>query len=115
MTRITNADQVLLLLRNHLERAQKQRRKGAKPSASEREKARATPLQRVERLAAADGLPEVEIRKALIAGLLADEFGEAVANEAHFHQLVDDVLAIIEHDAHAGALLAAARRQLSSQ
>jgi len=114
MTRITNADHVLLLLRNHLERTQKERRKRTKAQTSEREKAQSSPLQRVERLAGADGMPESEIRKALISGLLAEEFGEAVINDPQFNQLVDDVLGIIERDADAGALLTAARQRLGS-
>lgn len=110
MTRITNADHVLILLRNHLERTDKgrsKRRKGA-----ETRPVQSSPLERVERLAASDGLSELEIRRALISGLLAEEFGEDVINDPHFQQIVDDVVAILQRDPKAEALLQAACKHL---
>jgi hypothetical protein len=114
MTRITNADHVLLLLRNHLERMQKQRRKRDKTGAAGQKPAQANQLERIVRLATAEGVSEREFQQALIAGLLADELGEAVTNDAKFVRLVDDVLAVIERDKDSSALLRAAQRHLSS-
>jgi len=114
MTRVTNADHVLLLLRNHLERMQKQRGKRDKAGAAEQKSAHTTQLERVAHLATAEGVSEREFQQALIAGLLADELGEAVANDAKFVRLVDDVLAIIERDKDSSALLRAAQQHLSS-
>jgi hypothetical protein len=115
MTRITNADHVLLLLRNHLERMQKQRRKRGKEEVpAQKSPAQANQLERVARLAAAEGVSEHEFQQALIAGLLADELGDAVTNDAEFVRLVDDVLAIIRRDPESSALLRAAQQHLSS-
>lgn len=111
MTRITNADHVLLLLRGHLERTQKARRKRAKPQAGAQQ-SRPTALERVERIAATDALSDLDLKKALISGLLADEFGDAAVNDANFQQAVDDIVAILERDDAGRALLDRACRQL---
>lgn len=108
MTRITNADHVLLLLRNHLERTEKGRKKRRKTDGGETRPVQSSPLQRVERLAAADELSDLEIRRALIAGLLAEEFGEDVINDPHFQQIVDDVVTILQRDPKSEMLLQAA-------
>ena len=115
MTRITNADHVLLLLRNHLERTQKERRKRAKAETSGQKPAsQPGALQRVEHLASVDGLSDLEVKKALIAGILADEFGNQVTNDPQFVQVVDDVVKIIERDEDASALLRRAFQQIAS-
>lgn len=113
MTRISNADHVLLLLRNHLERTQKQRRKRTASKQGEQASA-ATSLQRVERLAALSDLSEAELKRALISAVLADELGEAVVNDAKFHRVVEDVLATIAEDPTASALLERAFKTLTA-
>jgi hypothetical protein len=112
MTRISNADHVLLLLRNHLERTQKQRRKRTQSSRGD-EHTGATPLQRIERLALVSELPAHELKRALVAAVLAEELGEAVMNDAKFHRVVDEVLRIIATDERASAQLQQACKTLS--
>src|SRR4029079_6834883 len=80
MTRITNADHVLLLLRDHLERTQKTRRK--RPSATTESKARPTALERASQLAASGALSDEDIERTIVAGLLAEALGDGVANDA---------------------------------
>ncbi len=111
MTRITNADHVLLLLRNHLERNEKSRRKRT-PASGEKRPHHAGPLERLERLAAADDLPEPEIRRALISGLLAEEFGDEIINDPNFQQIVDDVAGLLQRDPKSEKLLSAACARL---
>ena len=74
MTRITNAEQVLLLLRTHLERAQRSERRR-----TQRRNAKPSPLERAQRLASTEGLSEADLSRALIAGLLTEEFGAGFA------------------------------------
>lgn len=95
MTRIGNVDQILLLLREQLQRTDK--RRGAQPkSASTRaEAAAARPLERARALAALESLSDEEKRKAVVRGLLTEEFGEAVGNDAALQSIVDDVVRII--------------------
>lgn len=94
MTRITNADQVLLLLRAHLERADKTRR-SKRPSAS---RARRSALQRVSDIATDKEASEDDIRRALIAGILVEEFGPGLAADTRFQDMVSHVLRIISED-----------------
>lgn len=106
MTRITNAEQVLVLLRAHLERAQRSTRKrtqtrDTKPGA----------MERVQRLANA-GMPEADLARALIAGLLTEEFGAGFAAEPRFQAMVEDVRAMIARDEGAQKLLRRAMAQL---
>lgn len=108
MTRITNAEHVLMLLRAQLERAQRPARKraegrGGKPG----------PLERVQQLASAEGLSEADVARALIAGLLTEEFGPELAVEPRFQSMVDEVRGLIERDEAGRALLRRAIAQLT--
>jgi hypothetical protein len=109
MTRITNAEQVLMLLRSHLERA----KRTSKPR-GDRTSARTGPLSRVSALAGADGLSEADIARALIAGLLTEEFGAEFAVEPRFHGLVEDVRQIIAGDEAGSTLLRNAIAQIAA-
>ena len=103
MTRITNADQVLLLLKSHLQRAQRGERKSG--GASSRSSIQQTPLERVQNLVRQDDLPESEIGGALVRGLLSHEFGGAISNDAKFQAILDEVLATIRRDEAMSRLL----------
>jgi hypothetical protein len=109
MTRITNADQVLVLLRSHLERAQRGSRKR-----TEARKAKSGPLQRVQQMAQTESLSQADIARALIAGLLSEEFGPSFAVEPRFQDMVEDVRRVIEADENARALLRRAIAQLAA-
>lgn len=112
MTRITNADQVLLLLRAHLERTERQRRKDV--SAGARAETRQGPLERVHNMAGLENLSERDISRALISGLLTEEFGVEVASEPLFQEIVDGVLRIVDADEKSRALLQKALTQLDA-
>ncbi len=109
MTRITNSDQVLLLLRAHLERAQRGKR-----AKTNRGSPRAGPMSRVRELAHTEGLNEGEVARALIAGILSEEFGAEIAIEPRFQAMVDDVRRIIEQDEGGKALLRRAISQIAA-
>jgi hypothetical protein len=113
LTRITNAEQVLLLLRSHLQRSQRARKKDVAPAAGGRNAERKSPLERVQQMAIGDGLSNADAARALIAGLLAEEFGSAVAADPKFQQMVDDVRQIIERDEAGAALVKKGRRGAS--
>lgn len=92
MPRIGNVDQVLLLLREQLQRAGKGRGAARKRRV---ERTAPRPLDRVRALAALDSLGEDEVRRAMIRGILTEEFGEAVGNDAALQTIVTDVVRII--------------------
>jgi hypothetical protein len=109
MTRITNAEHVLALLRAQLERAQKAR--GSHAPASRQRLEPGGPLDRL-RAMGEGALSDDEAGHLLIAGLLSEEFGEAVSNDPNFRTLVEDVLGALRRDERGALLLAGAIEQL---
>lgn len=93
MTRIGNIDQVLLLLREQLQRAG--RGKAARKEAGAVDRSVRKPLDRIRALAALDTLGEDGLRHAVVRGLLTDQFGDGVSNDPAFATIVDDVFRII--------------------
>jgi hypothetical protein len=111
MSRVSPADQVLLLLR---ERLQKLERSRAGRSAPAGRAATSRPLDRLQRIAALDRLTEDELRRTMVRALLTEELGEAVASDPTFQAVVDDVLRIIAESAEGERLLAGAAEQLKA-
>ena len=111
MTQITNAERVLQLLRNQLERSARARDKGRTGDAAQRSTS-AGPLERVQNIAALNGLPDEEVGRALIGGLLAEEFGPTVAASPRFQALVDEVFQALNADGASERLLNRALTQL---
>ncbi|HWU94986.1 MAG TPA: hypothetical protein VN029_05270 [Sphingomonas sp.] len=112
MTRVGNVDQVLLLLREQLQRAGRTRGVTAKSRAREAEASTARPLDRVRALAALDTLEEEDLRRAVVRGLLAEQFGEAVGNDPALIAIVDQVSRIIGETAEGRELMDRALAQL---
>ncbi len=108
MTRINHVDQVLMLLRQQLERMGKAQRrpqaaKAGTPSA----------LKRAAALTQIEGLSAEDLEQSLIRALLTEEFGEALANDARFQKVVADVYRIIAADRETHQLLRQAVEQLN--
>lgn len=112
MTRIANTEQVLLLLRAHLERTARQGRKNTK-KVSSRDSVRATPLKRLREISDKEELPQEAFKRAIVQGLLAEELGEEVLNDPLFQKLVDEVHDRIKRDEDSNTLLDLATRQLA--
>jgi hypothetical protein len=102
MDPISNVDRLVLLLRQRLQ--ERERARG--PAKAGRRAAPATGgMSAAQALAAIDDVDERHLRRALIQGLLSDQFGSNVINEARFQQIVDRVLGAIEDDDAGRALL----------
>ena len=113
MTRVTQADQVMMLLRQQLQRmagGPKTARSGQSGTAQAAQ--RQNPLRRVSALAALDSLPDEELGRALVRTLLTEEFGEALANAPKFARIVDEVHRMIAADEEANGLLHKALAQV---
>lgn len=102
MTQIGNVNQVLLLLREQLERTSRGRAAGRRGRIAGTESRESRPLERARALAALDGLSEGEVRRAVVRGLLVDAFGEAMSNDPAFQTVIDEVFRIIA-DVEGGA------------
>lgn len=112
MTRIGNVDQVLLLLREQLQRAGKNRETARKQGVARGAPGAPRPLDRARALAALETLGEDDVRKAVVRGILTEEFGEGIGNDAALQTMVEDVVRIIGDTPGGNALLDQAVAQL---
>ncbi|SRR6266702_1097960 len=105
MDPISNADNLVLLLRQKLQERAKtaaKARAGIRPRAS----SEAVGMSAVQQLAAAEGVDERQLRRALVQNLLVEHFGPALLNDAQFQQIVSRVVGAIEEDTDASNLIA---------
>lgn len=101
---------MLLLLRAHLERAQKARKKHTPSTA--RKDVRSRLISRVKQLNTTDGASDDGVKRALIAGILTEQFGDATVNDPKFQLIVNEVLGLLATDEEAGELVNKAVTQL---
>lgn len=111
MTRINNVEQILVLIQAHLERLDK--RKVGKEVKSRDAETRA-PFDRVRALAATAGTSDADLSRALLAALLIQELGPALAGDVSFQNLVDRIDQTMRADEQSAALLAQSIKQLSA-
>jgi hypothetical protein len=109
--RISAADQLVLLLRQRLaEHSQAQRKtKEAGKAVAGRQPAAAHAIQA---LAAAEGVDDRLLKRAIVQNLLAERFGTTVVNDAEFQQVVDKVVTTLGDHAGGGELLARMVREM---
>jgi hypothetical protein len=103
MDPVSNADRLVLLLRQKLEeraRANPSPRPAGKSSAGA-----APPVSGIRALGAIDWSDERALHRAIIQNLLADQLGPELINDAQFQQIVSRVTGAIEEDADAAELL----------
>ncbi|WP_147414249.1 hypothetical protein [Sphingomonas gilva] len=93
------------LLRAQLERADKANRSKKKDAAGRTDEVRERPLDRVRSLASIDTMEEEDLRRAVVRGLLAERFGEAITNDAAFQGIAKDVTRMIEETPEGRALI----------
>lgn len=109
MDPVSNVDRLVLLLRQRLQ--ERDRTRGVSRSGTRRAPA-PTGLDAARALAAIDGVDERQLRRSLIQGLLSDQFGTAMINDARFQQVVDRVTDALESDETGRALLDRISREL---
>lgn len=107
MEPISNADRLVALLRQKLrERGKAPPGSRASPKSGSETTAGRTSLATVRALAALDDTDDRQLRRAFIHGLLADQMGTGLVNDAQFQQVVTRVTEAIEQDPPAARLLA---------
>ena len=90
------------LLRARLEERAKASRAERAP---ERQSEQTRKTDPVEALAAAEGVADRQLKRALIEHILADHFGPALLNEARFQQIAERVTETLEADPESHALM----------
>jgi len=106
MEPVSNADRLVLLLRQKLEERAKTSRAG---------KDRGTPrvAERVPAVAAVDGTQGRLFRRVVVQQILAEQFGKPLVNDANFQQIVSRISDAIEEDREASQLLSRAIAELN--
>ena len=112
MTRISNADHVLLLLQEQLGRLSKDRT-GRQAPASGVRTGTPEPMARLRALAGRDGLSDEDLQRALVRTLLLQQLGEAMGSDPAFEAIAADVVRIIGDSPEGRALLDRAMLELS--
>jgi hypothetical protein len=108
---ISNADKILLVLRQRLEdRAKSQRRTAGSPAGA----AKRSPFQAIRAVAAAGNVTERQLRRLVVQSLLADQFGETLLNESRFQAVVEQVTDALSADESASRLLTRVISELSA-
>lgn len=105
MDPISNADRLLLLLRQKLLDRSKAASSSGRVAGPAARRPPSAGLGSVQALAGIEGLDERQFRRALIQVLLADQLGEGLINEAEFQQVVERVTEAIGEDRVAAGLL----------
>ena len=105
MEPISNADRLLILLRQRLQERAKAA-SGARERQSAPGDASSRGLDAVRALAATDGVEDQQLKRALIQSILSDQFGAQLLNEARFQQVVDRVTEALVADGGTSRLLA---------
>lgn len=109
MTRIGNTDQVLLLLREQLQKIGQNRKERTGRSGNVR-RSTPRPVARLQALGAYDD--GEEHRRTLVRAILTEELGEAMANDPSFQAVVDNVYRMISATPDGQELIDRAGRQL---
>ena len=115
MTRITQADQIMQLLRQQLQRLGPNGSAARTSRTGKSAPQRQSPLTRITALAALDNLSDDDLARALIRALLTEEFGETLANEPKVARIVDEVHRMIREDAETARLLTRSLNQVRPQ
>lgn len=95
MVTITNIDLVMATLRSRLQRIAADKRTGKTQRTQGSRVARSAQRGEVEALAAMRSLPDDEFDRALVRAMLETEFGEAIAVDSRFHQIVDYTVGVL--------------------
>ena len=109
MTRISNSEAVLAVVRAQLQRMAKSRKSSAGAPASKAEAKTMSSRQMVDALAGIEGLSEEDFTRGFVRALLTEEFGEKLANSAGFQSVVDRTADALREHAEVTAMLASLR------
>lgn len=114
MSRITNTDQIMLQLQAQLQKKKKFEKKQTVRAAAEEKERKSSPIKRFKSMLDSDSIPETEVHRAFVAGLLTEEFGAKMSNDPAFQNVIDRVLNSLVDNPAGKKLLSEAVGQLKS-
>jgi len=105
MDPISDADRIVLLLRQKLREREKTLGAGTTARRKASDRAGDSEATGIRALLAIDGVDDRQLRRTFIQTILTDQFGSAAVNDAKFQQIVQRVTDAIEEDQDTAALL----------
>lgn len=114
MVMITNSDQVMALVRNQLERMSRDKRTGTSRRTAKSSPANSSSASRLKALSKLSSLPQEEFERVLVEALLTSEFGEEVAHDPRFSELVSKTSKLMNQDAALSLAMKNIRAKLQS-
>lgn len=105
MEPISNADRLMILLRQKLLERSKLSAKASAETRTPPSAESAGEPTGIQAMAAAHGADERSLRRALIQHLLADQLGSGLLNDVQFQQIVSRVTETIEQDPQTSSML----------
>lgn len=112
MTRVTASDQVMMLLREQLQRMRGGERGRASRTGAAKAEVTDRPLARARGLAAQGELTDEEFRRTLVRAILAEQFCGQADGDPSFQGIADDVFRIVSESEEGRELLDRAAHQL---
>lgn len=112
MTRISQSDQALLLLRARLQEMGRARRTTGAVQSAGKQPAPVTAQGRLVALKEMEGLSEDDRHRLFVCGLMIEAFGEAFANDAKFLAVAEDVFLVLSSSDEGKLLLRRAFEQM---
>lgn len=109
MTRISNTNQVIMLLRAQLQQLERQ---AGKNTGTVKKPKQLGALSRLRSIIKNDELLEEEISEAIVHSILTEKFGEHVVNAPEFRGLLTKIVKLVEGDADTRKLLSTAIKKL---
>lgn len=114
MTRITNADQVVIILRNQLQRMQSTPKKQKTDSKKTRDTEGENPLDRLKSLAESEQFSDAEMHRALVQSILTHEFGTEISNDPKFQSIISQISQLLGSDDDTKQLMQSALSELKN-
>lgn len=114
MTRITNSDQVLNLIRAELRKAERSRKPGRASHPVAGDDLSKSPLERLFAAPAFHALSDEEKHRAFIRGIMTEAFGPGLANDARFIAIAGNVYETLAATPDGQDLLRRALAQLNT-
>jgi hypothetical protein len=112
MTAVNRVDQAVLLLQDRLRRLQERTTGKADSSAGARKSERSDALTPLRRMARQSDIGEDDLQRALVRTLLEGALGTDLVASMAFNSIADQVVAIMQRDEAARALLTQALAEL---
>lgn len=115
MTRITSNLDLVRLVQQQLNKVARAKRNRTSKVKSGSNSSQPQGLAAVQKLAEVGSYSDDELKRALVQGLLAEEFGEGLINDSQFQQVVDKVTKLISQNPETDALLRDSISQLAAR